>query len=158
MSWWKSIISQWQTLPFPHLNLKPEYKQLQYSCQKSGTPMASLPLLRLKLGLCFYSPQSALRKLTLLSPFWMKSHSFHQRGVLISLEPDTLYLWSHPSPQVNQKQTWSELDLKAIGKNDCCLWHITWTRPFLVGNPDFGGIFLKIYIICLPTTVTIRHL
>lgn len=137
MSWWKSIISQWETLPFPHSSLRSEHKQPQHSCQKSGTSQASLPLLRLKFGPCFYSPEPPIRKLALLSPFPGKSHLFHQRGVLRTLKADTLWLWSHLSPQTNENQTWSELDLKATGKSDGCLRLIPWTVPFLVCNGDF---------------------
>lgn len=41
------------------------------------------------------------------------------------------------SPQTNENQTWSELDLKARGKSDGCLRLIPWTVPFLVCNGDF---------------------
>lgn len=142
MSWWKPIISQWQTLPFPHSNLRPEYKQLKHSCQKSDVSKASLPPLRLKLGLYSYSPESPIKKFTFLSPFQAKSRSFHQKGVLMSLKPDTLWLWSHLSPQGNQRQTWSELDRKAIGSSDGCQAH-SLNCAFLVRDWDFSRDFSK---------------
>lgn len=120
MSWWKSIISQWQTLPFPHSNLRPEHKQLKHSCQKSSMSKASPLPLRLKLGLPSYSPESPIKKFPFLSSFRAKSHSFYPKGVLMPPKPDTLQLWSHLSPQANQSQTWFELDQKATGRSDCC--------------------------------------
>jgi hypothetical protein len=126
MSWWKSIISQWQTLPFPHSNLRPEYKQLQYSCQKSGVSMASLPLLRSTVGPCSYILEPTIRKPALLSPFWEKSHSFHQTSAIISLKPDTLELWSHLSLQANQSWAWFDLTERPSGRVNYFLWLITW--------------------------------
>lgn len=157
MSWWKSIISQWQTLPFPHSNLRPEYKQLKHSCQKSGMSKATLPPLRLKLGLYFYSPESPIKKFTSLSPFQVRSHSFHQKGVLMSLKPDTLWLWSHLSPQANQHQTWSELDRKAIGSSDCCHGSFPELCLSLYAIGTSAGIFPKTFILYLLATVTIWH-
>ena len=122
-------------LPFLHSNLRSEHKQLQHSWQKPGVSQASLPLLRLKLAICFYSPESAVR--VLLSPFPGENHSFHQGGMSMTLKADTLWPWSHLSPQANQNQTWSEFDLKVTGKSGDGLWLITWAVPFLICSGDF---------------------
>lgn len=91
----------------------------------------------------------------LLSPFSVKSHSFHQRSMVVSSKPDTGRLWSYVSVQGSQNQTWSELDQKTMEKSHCCLWLIAWTALFLCRTLA-AGIIPKCYIL-LPMIVIIWH-